>query len=144
MFSDKDVIQGLLFNLVEFCLDTWKQLILKKHTLTTYTKNTTHRKIGRAVLATCIELLSCLVSSVLKMEVTSSSEMSVDFQGTTWHFISEDRALYNHCYENLRPYGGTLHVCRVYCFAFASGRVQWKCQRSSETVLSEVSIPAST
>jgi hypothetical protein len=34
-----------------------------------------------------------LVSSSLKMEVTCSSETSVDFQWTTWCYIPEERIL---------------------------------------------------
>jgi hypothetical protein len=33
-------------------------------------------------------------SSPLKMEVACSSETSVEFQWTVWHYIPEDRALY--------------------------------------------------
>jgi hypothetical protein len=40
----------------------------------------------------------------VKMEAPCSSEMSVDFQQTTWNYIPEDRILYNHCCENLRFY----------------------------------------
>jgi hypothetical protein len=42
------------------------------------------------LLATCFMLISCLAYfSTLKMEITSSSETSVDFQRTTWHCIPE-------------------------------------------------------
>jgi hypothetical protein len=43
-------------------------------------------------------------SSTLKIEVTCFSEMSVDFQWTTWHYIPEDRTLHNHCCENVKSY----------------------------------------
>jgi hypothetical protein len=44
--------------------------------------------------ATCFTLVSCLACSLaLKMEVTYSSEMSVDFQRTTRRYIPEDRTL---------------------------------------------------
>jgi hypothetical protein len=33
-----------------------------------------------------------------------SSEMSFDFQWTTWHYILEDRTLHNHCCENPKAY----------------------------------------
>jgi hypothetical protein len=36
------------------------------------------------------------------MEAKYSSEMSVDFQRTTLHYIPEDRALHNHRPENFR------------------------------------------
>jgi hypothetical protein len=36
-------------------------------------------------------LVSCLAYSLaLKMEVTCSSEMAVDFQRATWHYIPEE------------------------------------------------------
>jgi hypothetical protein len=44
---------------------------------------------GRDVLVSC---LSC--SLTLKMEVTLSSKMLVDFQLTTWDYILEDRTLH--------------------------------------------------
>jgi hypothetical protein len=50
-------------------------------------------------------LVSCSAdSSILKMEVTCSSETSVDYQRTTWRYIPEDRILRNHGCENLRSY----------------------------------------
>jgi hypothetical protein len=52
-----------------------------------------------------IALVSCLVySSTLKMEATCSSETSVDLQWTTRRYIPEDRTLYNHRCESLKPY----------------------------------------
>jgi hypothetical protein len=48
----------------------------------------------QALLANCFMLVSCLAySSTLKMEATCSSEMSVDFQRTIWHYIPEYRTL---------------------------------------------------
>jgi hypothetical protein len=44
------------------------------------------------------------------MEVTCSSETSVDFQGTTQCYIPEDGTLRNHCCENLKSY---IYFC--YC-----------------------------
>jgi hypothetical protein len=38
------------------------------------------------------------------MEVMSSSETSVDFQRTTWHYTKEDRTIHNHRCENLKSY----------------------------------------
>jgi hypothetical protein len=50
-------------------------------------------------------LISCLAhSSTLKMAATCSSETSVDFKRTTRRYAPEDRALYNHCWENLKSY----------------------------------------
>jgi hypothetical protein len=44
--------------------------------------------------ATCFMLASCLAYSMtLKTEATCSSEMFVDFQMTTWHYVAEDRTL---------------------------------------------------
>jgi hypothetical protein len=54
--------------------------------------------------SSALTLVSCLAhSSTLKMEETCSSETSADFQRTTWHYISADRTLHNHCCENLKP-----------------------------------------
>jgi hypothetical protein len=48
-------------------------------------------------------LVSCLsYSSTLKMEANYSSETSVEFQYTTWHYILEDITLHNHRCENLK------------------------------------------
>jgi hypothetical protein len=50
-------------------------------------------------------LVRCLAySSTMKMEATLSSEISVDFQRTTWHYFLADRTLHNHCCENLKSY----------------------------------------
>jgi hypothetical protein len=47
------------------------------------------------LLATCFMLVSCMAYSLnLKMEVTCSSETSVDFQWTAWRYIPEDRTLH--------------------------------------------------
>jgi hypothetical protein len=54
-------------------------------------------------LDACFMLVSCLAySSTLKMEVTCSSGMSVDFHHNTWRYIPEDRTLQSHCCENLK------------------------------------------
>jgi hypothetical protein len=46
------------------------------------------------MLATCLRLVYCLAYfSALKVEAKCSSEMSVDFQRTTQHYIPEDRTL---------------------------------------------------
>jgi hypothetical protein len=37
----------------------------------------------------------------LKMVSICSSEKSVDFQRTTWHYITENKTLPNHCCENI-------------------------------------------
>jgi hypothetical protein len=53
----------------------------------------------------CFILLSWLVhSSILKMEATCSSKVSVDFQRTTRCYIPENRTLHNHCCVNLKSY----------------------------------------
>jgi hypothetical protein len=57
------------------------------------------------LLAARFMLVSCLsYSSTLKMEMTCSSEMLIDFQQTTWLFIPEDTGLHNHRCENLIYY----------------------------------------
>jgi hypothetical protein len=43
-------------------------------------------------------------ASTLKMDMICSSEMSTDFQWTTWHYISEDSTLRNHCCESLKSH----------------------------------------
>jgi hypothetical protein len=49
---------------------------------------------GRALLAACFLLVSCLAYSLtVKMETICSSETSVDFHRTTWRYIPEDRTL---------------------------------------------------
>jgi hypothetical protein len=42
--------------------------------------------------------------STLKIEVTCSSEMSVDFQRTTRRYVPEDRTLLKDRYKNLKSY----------------------------------------
>jgi hypothetical protein len=59
-------------------------------------------------------LVSCLPYSLtLKMEVTCSSEMSVDFQRTTLHYIPKVRTLHNHRCENFKSYAifASLQLC---------------------------------
>jgi hypothetical protein len=48
---------------------------------------------------------SVVYSSDAKMEAICSSEMSVDFQWTTWHYTSENRTLHNH--------GFKFNICQV-------------------------------
>jgi hypothetical protein len=48
------------------------------------------------VQLTYFTLVSCLT---LKMEATCFTEMSVDFQWTTWRHIPEERSLHNHRWE---------------------------------------------
>jgi hypothetical protein len=43
-------------------------------------------------------------SAGFKIEVTRTSEMSVDFQQTTRRYIPEDTAPHNHRCENLKYY----------------------------------------
>jgi hypothetical protein len=53
-------------------------------------------EVSTALLAICFSLASCLAYSwTLKIEVTCSSEMSVDFQRTTMRYILEVRNLLN-------------------------------------------------
>jgi hypothetical protein len=46
-------------------------------------------------------------SSTLKVEAICSSDTSVDFQQSAWHYITEDRAHHNHQHENLKAYTKT-------------------------------------
>jgi hypothetical protein len=39
-----------------------------------------------------------------KMKATYSTETSVNFQRTIWRYISQDRTLHNHRFENLKSY----------------------------------------
>jgi hypothetical protein len=58
---------------------------------------------SRALLVVSFTLVSCLTySSTLKMEVTCSSDTSVDLQRTTRRYIPEDWTLHNHRCENLK------------------------------------------
>jgi hypothetical protein len=68
-------------------------------------RNQHERGSKQSLLATCFMLISCLVYSLtLMMEMTCSSETSVDFQWMTQHYIPEDRILHNHWCENLKAY----------------------------------------
>jgi hypothetical protein len=51
-------------------------------------------------LDSAFTLVSCSAYSTLK----NPSEMSVDFQRTTWRYIPEDSILHNHSCENLKSY----------------------------------------
>jgi hypothetical protein len=56
-----------------------------------------------ALLDAYFMLISYVAYSLaLKMEVTCSSEMLLDFQQTIQLYIPEDGTLYNHCCENLK------------------------------------------
>jgi hypothetical protein len=41
------------------------------------------------------------------MEAVSTSETSVNYYQTTWHYNSEDSNLHTHCHENLKSYLAT-------------------------------------
>jgi hypothetical protein len=66
------------------------------------------RNEGEAACSVCYLLHAWLMA--LKMDVTCSSETSVNFQQTTWGYILEDRTLHNHHCENLKSYT-PLNVC---------------------------------
>jgi hypothetical protein len=58
-------------------------------------KSTDDSKERVACLSPAFTLVSCSACfSTLKMEVTCSSEMSIDFQRITWRYIPEDRTLF--------------------------------------------------
>jgi hypothetical protein len=44
------------------------------------------------------------ISFIMKIEATCSSEITVDFQRITRHYIPEDRTLCNHRCEGLKSY----------------------------------------
>jgi hypothetical protein len=63
------------------------------------------RNHHEAQLATFFMVVSCSVySSILKIEVTRSSKISVHRQRTRRHGIPEDRPLHNHRCENLKSH----------------------------------------
>jgi hypothetical protein len=77
---------------------------------------------GRRIRALAIwfTLVSSLAySSTLKIEVTRSSEMSVQFQRTTRSYIPEDRTLFYACYEYdlYETYSSAItpHLCEHHC-----------------------------
>jgi hypothetical protein len=55
------------------------------------------------------------------MAATCSSEISVDFQWTTWHYVQEDRSFNNHYCENLK-FCIKIHISLAYvksnCYEF--------------------------
>jgi hypothetical protein len=56
-----------------------------------------------AIYAQLALLASCFAYfSALEIEVTYSSETSVDFQQPTWHYIRNDITLHSYCCENLK------------------------------------------
>jgi hypothetical protein len=62
-------------------------------------------KVNQSFGGSCRLLLHASVLSysvTLKMNVTCSSKMSVDFQRTTWRHIPEDRTLLNYRRESLK------------------------------------------
>jgi hypothetical protein len=72
-------------------------------------------KRPRAPLATFVRLVSCSAfSSNLNMEVTCSSETSVDFQWTTRRYIAEGRTLHKHRYSSRFIPGGQSPVFIAY------------------------------
>jgi hypothetical protein len=71
---------------------------------------------------TYLMLVSSLgYSSTLKMEETHSSERVTDFQQTTWHYITDDRTLRNHCCQTSNP--TTLETCDGIRRIWSSGEI---------------------
>jgi hypothetical protein len=57
------------------------------------------------LLTSCFMIVSCVAySSIMKTEVTYSSERSVDSPQTTWHYVPENRTFHNHYCGNLKFY----------------------------------------
>jgi hypothetical protein len=54
---------------------------------------------SRALLAACLLNVGFLLA--LKMWVTCSSEMPVQFYQTTWYYIPDNRTLHYYCCQNL-------------------------------------------
>jgi hypothetical protein len=54
-----------------------------------------------------------LIYNTSKKEATRSSETSVDFQRTTWHYIPKDITLHIHCWENLKSFTESSKFLRV-------------------------------
>jgi hypothetical protein len=91
-----------------------------------------------ALFAPCFMLISCLAyPSTLKMEVTCSTETSVDFQRTTWRYIPEDRTLHNHRCENVKSCKNnpvfliSIVNIRPFCFSTSRKLGAHFCQKSS-------------
>jgi hypothetical protein len=61
------------------------------------------------------------VSLTLKMKITHSSEMSVDFQRPTRRYITENRSLRNYHCENLNP-----TKCVKWKLLFPEALVNWR------------------
>jgi hypothetical protein len=68
-------------------------------------------KISASKLAPAFTLVSCSAST-LKTEAICSSETSVNFQRTTWHYIPS--TLHNRRYEKLRSYISCLAFSQYY------------------------------
>jgi hypothetical protein len=85
-------------------------------------------KVNRCFQGTYSALLVSYLtySLTLKMEATCSSEISADFQWTTWHYIPEDRTFHNHHCENPKSY--------AVCISSYSGhmvKLQWAVSQNS-------------
>jgi hypothetical protein len=80
-------------------------------------------------------LISCLaLPYTLKMEGTCSSETPIEFKMTIWHYIQEDRILYNHSWENLKSCI-EFFVFAVILFPEASKMGLYLCIRSKSSSL---------
>jgi hypothetical protein len=63
------------------------------------------RRNRRMESSTCFILVSCFIySSILKIEATCSSKMSVEFQQNTRRYIPEDRTLHNEKCHSFRKF----------------------------------------
>jgi hypothetical protein len=83
-------------------------------------------------LAACFMLLSCLAySSTLKMKVTCSSEMSVDFQWTTQVCMSEDRT-FQHAEISFSNVPSLISI--LYCVCAVS-HIKSKCMQNVRCIV---------
>jgi hypothetical protein len=106
-------IMGPVFvteNVCEYSFTCWHliSLVMKAYifwNITPCSPLKVNRPFGgtsRDLLVICLMLVFCLAYfSTLRMEMTCSSETSIDFQRTTLHYVPEDRALHLLCCEIL-------------------------------------------
>jgi hypothetical protein len=83
------------------CIPLWPSLTYVSQPKALVTSKGYHYIIAGS-LATYFMLVCCSIySSIVKMDMTCSSEMSVDFQWATRCYIPEDRSLHSHVFHVL-------------------------------------------